>query len=99
MGIRTVDNFLTVIAALMMMIYKKWVNKIKTVSWFYCVIYYGSVFGVLMSRLELMNLYADSKTDRDAFRNAGSTTVMFQSLNAGFVLFLQQLLLRIGLST
>jgi dipeptide/tripeptide permease len=34
-----------------------------------------------------MNLYTDTKTDR--MLSVGNSTVMFQSLNAGFIILLQ----------
>jgi POT family proton-dependent oligopeptide transporter len=47
------------------------------------------IFGEPMSKPGLMNLYTDTKTDR-MLLGFEIPTVMFQSLNAGFIILLQR---------
>ena len=80
--------FLTAIIALMMMIYKELNSQVYKdrfvvllLSFIMVIIFWGA----FEQAGGLMNLYTDSKTDRDLF---GWTvpTMMFQSLNAGFII-------------
>lgn len=80
--------FLTVIAALMMMIYKELDSQqdkdrflVLLLSFIMVIIFWGAY----EQAGGLMNLYADSKTDRDLL-GMEVPTVMFQSLNAGFII-------------
>jgi len=80
--------FLTAIVALMMMIYKELNSQVfkdrfmvLLLSFIMVIIFWGA----FEQAGGLMNLYTDSKTDRDLF---GWTvpTMMFQRLNAGFII-------------
>lgn len=80
--------FISAIAALLMMIYKELPSQIfkdrfvvLLLSFIMVIIFWGA----FEQAGGLMNLYTDSKTDRDLF---GWTvpTIMFQSLNAGFII-------------
>ncbi|SEA61715.1 proton-dependent oligopeptide transporter, POT family [Flavobacterium gillisiae] len=80
--------FLTVIAALMMMIYKELDSQqdkdrflVLLLSFIMVIIFWGAY----EQAGGLMNLYADSKTDR-MLLGMEVPTVMFQSLNAGFII-------------
>ncbi|CAM2837176.1 peptide MFS transporter [Flavobacterium frigoris] len=80
--------FLTVIAALMMMIYKELDSQqdkdrflVLLLSFIMVIIFWGAY----EQAGGLMNLYADSKTDR-ILLGMQVPTVMFQSLNAGFII-------------
>ncbi|NRS89007.1 POT family proton-dependent oligopeptide transporter [Flavobacterium sp. 7E] len=80
--------FLTVIAALMMMIYKELDSQqdkdrflVLLLSFIMVIIFWGAY----EQAGGLMNLYADSKTDR-MLLGMQVPTVMFQSLNAGFII-------------
>ncbi|MGO4822405.1 MULTISPECIES: peptide MFS transporter [unclassified Flavobacterium] len=80
--------FLTVIAALMMMIYKELGSQqdkdrflVLLLSFIMVIIFWGAY----EQAGGLMNLYADSKTDR-MLLGMQVPTVMFQSLNAGFII-------------
>lgn len=80
--------FLTAIVALMMMIYKELntqVYKDRFVVLLLSFIMVIIFWGAFEQAGGLMNLYTDSKTDRNLF---GWTvpTMMFQSLNAGFII-------------
>jgi POT family proton-dependent oligopeptide transporter len=80
--------FLTVIVALMMMIYKELSSKrsfcCSTVVFIMVIIFWGA----FEQAGGLMNLYTDAKTDR-MLLGWQVPTVMFQSLNAGFIILLQ----------
>ena len=80
--------FITAIAALMMMIYKDLPSQIfkdrfmvLLLSFIMTIIFWGA----FEQAGGLMNLYTDSKTDRILF-GWEVPTVMFQSLNAGFII-------------
>ena len=80
--------FITAIAALMMMIYKDLPSRIfkdrfmvLLLSFIMTIIFWGA----FEQAGGLMNLYTDSKTDRILF-GWEVPTVMFQSLNAGFII-------------
>ena len=80
--------FITAIAALMMMIYKDLPTRIfkdrfmvLLLSFIMTIIFWGA----FEQAGGLMNLYTDSKTDRMLF-GWEVPTVMFQSLNAGFII-------------
>jgi POT family proton-dependent oligopeptide transporter len=80
---------LTVIVALMMMIYKELSSQqdkdrfvVLLLSFIMVIIFWGA----FEQAGGLMNLYTDAKTDRMLL---ASSTVMFQSLNAGFIILLQ----------
>jgi POT family proton-dependent oligopeptide transporter len=80
--------FLTVISALMMMIYKELDSQqdkdrflVLLLSFIMVIIFWGAY----EQAGGLMNLYADSKTDRMLW-GMQVPTVMFQSLNAGFII-------------
>jgi POT family proton-dependent oligopeptide transporter len=80
--------FLTVISALMMMIYKELDSQqdkdrflVLLLSFIMVIIFWGAY----EQAGGLMNLYADSKTDR-MLLGMQVPTVMFQSLNAGFII-------------
>lgn len=80
--------FLTVIAALMMMIYKELDSQqdkdrflVLLLSFIMVIIFWGAY----EQAGGLMNLYADTKTDR-MLLGMQVPTVMFQSLNAGFII-------------
>ncbi|MDP5044443.1 MAG: peptide MFS transporter [Leeuwenhoekiella sp.] len=80
--------FITAIAALMMMIYKDLPSRIfkdrfmvLLLSFIMTIIFWGA----FEQAGGLMNLYTDSKTDRMLF-GWEVPTVMFQSLNAGFII-------------
>ncbi|AJR02301.1 peptide MFS transporter [Siansivirga zeaxanthinifaciens] len=81
--------FLTVITSLLMMIYKELESQIfkdrflvLLVSFIMVIIFWGA----FEQAGGLMNLYTDSKTDRNFFGLFEIPTVMFQSLNAGFII-------------
>ncbi len=79
--------FLTLITALMMMIYKELTATIDKDRFMVLLISFIMViifWGAFEQAGGLMNLYADSKTDRILF-GLEVPTVMFQSLNAGFI--------------
>lgn len=80
--------FLTVIVALMMMIYKELSSQqdkdrflVLLLSFIMVIIFWGAY----EQAGGLMNLYTDTKTDRMLF-GFEIPTVMFQSLNAGFII-------------
>ncbi|UKM66204.1 peptide MFS transporter [Flavobacteriaceae bacterium GSB9] len=80
--------FLTAIAALMMMIYKELNSQVYKdrfvvllLSFIMVIIFWGA----FEQAGGLMNLYTDTKTDRVLF-GWEIPTVMFQSLNAGFII-------------
>ncbi len=80
--------FLTGIAALLMMIYKDLESQIfkdrflvLLLSFIMVIIFWGA----FEQAGGLMNLYTDTKTDRNLF-GWQIPTVMFQSLNAGFII-------------
>ncbi|GLB48686.1 peptide MFS transporter [Neptunitalea lumnitzerae] len=80
--------FITAIAALMMMIYKELPNQIykdrfvvMLLSFIMVIIFWGA----FEQAGGLMNLYTDEKTNRVLF-GYEIPTVMFQSLNAGFII-------------
>jgi POT family proton-dependent oligopeptide transporter len=82
--------FLTVIVALMMMIYKELSSQqdkdrfvVLLLSFIMVIIFWGA----FEQAGGLMNLYTDAKTDR--MLGWQVPTVMFQSLNAGFIILLQ----------
>lgn len=86
--------FLTAIAALLIMIYKELNSQIfkdrflvLLLSFIMVIIFWGA----FEQAGGLMNLYTDTKTDRNLF---GWTipTVMFQSLNAGFIILFATLI-------
>jgi POT family proton-dependent oligopeptide transporter len=83
--------FLTVIVALMMMIYKELSSQqdkdrfvVLLLSFIMVIIFWGA----FEQAGGLMNLYTDAKTDR-MLLGWQVPTVMFQSLNAGFIILLQ----------
>lgn len=80
--------FLTAITALLMMIYKELETQIfkdrflvLLLSFIMVIIFWGA----FEQAGGLMNLYTDTKTDRNLF-GWQVPTVMFQSLNAGFII-------------
>jgi POT family proton-dependent oligopeptide transporter len=80
--------FLTIIVALMMMIYKELSSQqdkdrfvVLLLSFIMVIIFWGA----FEQAGGLMNLYTDAKTDRMLF-GWEVPTVMFQSLNAGFII-------------
>lgn len=80
--------FLTAITALMMMIYKDLTSQVYKdrfvvllLSFIMVIIFWGA----FEQAGGLMNLYTDTKTDRMLF-GMEIPTVMFQSLNAGFII-------------
>ncbi|HEY4618472.1 MAG TPA: peptide MFS transporter [Flavobacterium sp.] len=80
--------FLTIIAALMMMIYKELdsqVDKDRFVVLLLSFIMVIIFWGAFEQAGGLMNLYTDTKTDR-VLLGWEIPTVMFQSLNAGFII-------------
>lgn len=81
--------FLTAITALLMMIYKELDSQVfkdrflvLLLSFIMVIIFWGGAFEQAGG---LMNLYTDTKTDRMLF-GWQIPTVMFQSLNAGFII-------------
>jgi POT family proton-dependent oligopeptide transporter len=82
--------FLTLISSLMMMIYKDLTDQkqkdrfiVLLLSFIMVIIFWGA----FEQAGGLMNLYTDTKTDRFIF-GWQVPTVMFQSLNAGFIILL-----------
>ncbi|SHI84889.1 peptide MFS transporter [Aquimarina spongiae] len=82
--------FLTAITALLMMIYKELDTQefkdrflVLLLSFIMVIIFWGA----FEQAGGLMNLYTESKTDRNLF-GWEIPTVMFQSLNAGFIILL-----------
>jgi POT family proton-dependent oligopeptide transporter len=82
--------FLTIISALMMMIYKELTSQqdkdrfvVLLLSFIMVIIFWGA----FEQAGGLMNLYTDTKTDR-MLLGWEIPTVMFQSLNAGFIILL-----------
>ncbi|UQD55908.1 peptide MFS transporter [Flavobacterium sp. K5-23] len=80
--------FLTIISALMMMIYKELTSQqdkdrfvVLLLSFIMVIIFWGA----FEQAGGLMNLYTDTKTDR-MLLGWEIPTVMFQSLNAGFII-------------
>lgn len=81
--------FLTGITAMMMMIYQDLntqVYKDRFVVLLLSFIMVIIFWGAFEQAGGLMNLYTDSKTDRDFFGLFTVPTAMFQSLNAGFII-------------
>ncbi len=81
--------FLTAIAALLIMIYKELDSQIfkdrflvLLLSFIMVIIFWGA----FEQAGGLMNLYTESKTDRNFFGLFEIPTVMYQSLNAGFII-------------
>lgn len=81
--------FLTGITAMMMMIYQDLDSRVykdrfvvMLLSFIMVIIFWGA----FEQAGGLMNLYTDSKTDRDFFGLFTVPTAMFQSLNAGFII-------------
>lgn len=86
--------FLTAITALMMMIYKELSSQVYKdrfvvllLSFIMVIIFWGA----FEQAGGLMNLYTDTKTDRVLF-GWEIPTVMFQSLNAGFIIMFATLI-------
>ncbi|OCB75207.1 peptide MFS transporter [Flavobacterium crassostreae] len=80
--------FLTVITALMMMIYKELDSQIDKDRFLVLLLSFIMViifWGAYEQAGGLMNLYAETKTDRALF-GMQVPTVMFQSLNAAFII-------------
>ncbi|MFY0714497.1 peptide MFS transporter [Seonamhaeicola sp. NFXS20] len=85
--------FLTAIAALLMMIYKELETQIFKDRFLVLLLSFIMVivfWGAFEQAGGLMNLYTDTKTDRVLF-GWEIPTVMFQSLNAGFIILLATL--------
>ena len=81
--------FLTAMTAMMMMIYQELdtqVYKDRFVVLLLSFIMVIIFWGAFEQAGGLMNLYTDTKTDRDFFGLFTVPTAMFQSLNAGFII-------------
>lgn len=82
--------FLTIITSLLMMVYKDLNNQIQKDRFLVLLLSFIMViifWGAFEQAGGLMNLYTDTKTDRILF-GLEIPTVMFQSLNAGFIILL-----------
>lgn len=81
--------FLTAIAALMLMIYKDLDSKVYKDRFLVLLLSFIMViifWGAFEQAGGLMNLYTDTKTNRSFFGLFEIPTIMFQSLNAGFII-------------
>ncbi|SFZ93481.1 proton-dependent oligopeptide transporter, POT family [Flaviramulus basaltis] len=81
--------FLTAIAALLMMIYKELETQVYKDRFMVLLLSFIMViifWGAFEQAGGLMNLYTDTKTDRNLFGWFEIPTVMYQSLNAGFII-------------
>ncbi len=81
--------FLTAIAALLMMIYKELETQVYKDRFLVLLLSFIMViifWGAFEQAGGLMNLYTESNTNRNFFGLFEIPTVMFQSLNAGFII-------------
>ena len=81
--------FLTAIASLLMMIYKELDSQVYKDRFMVLLLSFIMViifWGAFEQAGGLMNLYTDTKTDRNFFGLFEIPTVMYQSLNAGFII-------------
>lgn len=81
--------FLTAIAALLMMIYKELETQVYKDRFLVLLLSFIMViifWGAFEQAGGLMNLYTETNTDRNFFGLFEIPTVMFQSLNAGFII-------------
>ncbi|MBD0832498.1 peptide MFS transporter [Aestuariibaculum sediminum] len=81
--------FLTLITSLLMMIYKDLNSQVYKDRFLVLLLSFIMViifWGAFEQAGGLMNLYTDTKTDRNFFGLFEIPTVMFQSLNAGFII-------------
>lgn len=81
--------FLTSIASLLMMIYKELDSQVYKDRFMVLLLSFIMViifWGAFEQAGGLMNLYTDTKTDRNFFGLFEIPTVMYQSLNAGFII-------------
>lgn len=81
--------FLTAIASLLMMIYNELDSQVYKDRFMVLLLSFIMViifWGAFEQAGGLMNLYTDTKTDRNFFGLFEIPTVMYQSLNAGFII-------------